>query len=166
MKGSFNIGGRVSDESGAYSLAADDKPRKRYVPPPEARADKDENEREPDSFWIRLMTWDPFPVIMFVVVVLWVGLGLSARKWPPMGLVLAGVGLLVCLLGELYLYALIFRDGTEHGLLSFFFDWYRLIYLHMNIELTLKPTIISLSGLFMILTGVFVFLNNIKPPGG
>ncbi|MCI0703274.1 MAG: hypothetical protein L0241_19525, partial [Planctomycetia bacterium] len=135
----------MSDESGTYSLADDDKPRGGYVPPPEARPESDEEEveREPDSFWIRIMVWDPFPLIMVVAILLWVGLGLSARRWPPMGLVLAGVGLLVILLGQLYLYALIFRDGYEHGILSFFFDWYRLIYLSYNIELTLKPMIIS-----------------------
>jgi hypothetical protein len=111
------------------------------------------------------MTWDPFPAIMLVSLLLWVALGLLARKWPPMGLVLCGVGLLVCLVGQLYLYALIFQDGYEHGILSFQFDWYELMYLHFNIELTLRPTVISLTGLFMSITGIFVFINNARLGG-
>ena len=155
----------MADESGTYGLATDDTPRGRYVPPPEARSAAPRRRQRRDPFWLRVTQWDPFPVIMLVSVLLWVALGLAARKWPPMGLVLCGVGLLVCLLGQIYLYALIFRDGYEHGILAFFFDWYRLVYLHFNIELTLKPTVISLTGLFMSLTGVFVFINNAKPPG-
>jgi hypothetical protein len=153
----------MTDESGTYGLATDDKPRGRYVPP-EARPERKARRRtRREPFFTRVMQWDPFPAIMLVSVLLWLALGLFARKWPPMGLVLCGAGLIVCLVGQIYLYALIFQDGYEHGILAFFFDWYRLIYLHFNIELTLKPTIISLTGLFMSLTGIFVFINNAKP---
>jgi hypothetical protein len=149
----------MADESGTYTLATDDKPCGRYVPPPEARS---ENHRGRE-LRVRAMQWDIFPLIMFVSVLLWVALGLSARKWPPMGLVLGGVGLVVCVVGQLYLYALIAQDGSEHGILSFLFDWYRFLYLQFHIDLTLKPTAISLTGLFMALTGVFVFINNARP---
>ncbi len=60
------------------------------------------------------MVWDPFPAVMFVSVLLWVGMGLAAW-WSPVGLVLCGVGLLVILVGQLYLYALIFQDSYEHA---------------------------------------------------
>jgi hypothetical protein len=146
-----------------YALSDDDAPRPRYEPP--AESDADAPARRDDPFWVRLMEWDPFPLLMFVVVVLWVGLGLAARRWPAAGLGLAGAGLLVCLLGQLYLYALIFRDDPQHALLSFVSKWYRLVYLHFNIELTLRPTIVTGCGVLMVLTGVFVFLNNAKPPG-
>ena len=156
----------MADESGAYELATDDKPRGRYVPPPESRPERKPRRRRREPFLARVLQWDPFPVIMLVSVLLWVALGLFARKWPPSGLILCVVGLLVCLVGQIYLYALIFQDGYEHGLLSFLFDWYMLIYLHFNIELTLKPSVIKLTGLFMMLTGIFVFINNIPKPGG
>lgn len=151
------------DESGTYALAKDT-PRGRFVPPPESRPEKPRHPRR-ESFRVRVMQWDPFPLIMFVSVLLWVALGLSARKWPPMGLVLGVVGLLVCLVGQLYLYALIFQDGYEHGILALLFDWYRFLYLQFHIDMTLKPTAISLTGLFMSLTGAFVFINNARPAG-
>jgi hypothetical protein len=153
----------MADESGTYGLT-DDKPRGRYVPPPEARRKRPRPQRR-EPFLARVMQWDPFPAIMLVSVLLWVALGLSARKWPPMGLVLGVVGLLVCLVGQIYLYALIFQDGYEHGILAFFFDWYRFIYLQFNLEITPKPMVISLTGLFMSLTGIFVFINNARPGG-
>jgi hypothetical protein len=160
----------MADESGAYTLANDDEPRGGYVPPPESRYDEEQaerdREREPESFWVRVMAWDPFPAIMLVSVLLWVAMGLTARKWPPMGLVLGGVGLLVVLVGQLYLYALIFQGGYEHGILSLLFDWYRSIYLHFNIEITLKPMLISGTGLLMMLTGVFMFISKVKPLTG
>jgi hypothetical protein len=155
----------MADDYSTYDLTTDDKPRGRYVPPPESRPERKRRVRR-EPFWARVMAWDPFPVIMLVSVLLWVAMGLFARKWPPMGLILFVVGLLVCFVGQLYLYALIFQEGYEHGILSFLFDWYKFIFLQFNIELTLKPSIIMLTGLFMSLTGMFVFLNNIpKPPG-
>jgi hypothetical protein len=153
----------MADESGTYGLATDDQPRGRYVPPPEARPDEKPRRKRRDPFLMRLMQWDPFLAIMLVSVLLWVAMGLGVRKWPPMGLILCGVGLLVCLIGQIYLYALIFQDGYEHGILAFFFDWYRFIYLQFNLEITPKPMVISFTGLFMSLTGIFVFINNAKP---
>jgi hypothetical protein len=96
----------MSDESDTpttYTLANDKKPCGRYVPPPEARYDEDNarRKRKPEPFWVRLMQWDPFPAIMVVSVLLWVGLGLAARKWPLVVLALGGVGLLVCLVGQI-----------------------------------------------------------------
>jgi hypothetical protein len=155
----------MADESSTYGLASDEKPRRRFVPPAESRPPRKPRLRRREPFLARVMQWDPFPAIMLVSVLLWIALGLFARKWPPMGLVLCVVGLLVCLVGQIYLYALIFQDGYEHGILSFLFDWYRLVYLHFNIELTLKPTVISLTGLFMSITGIFTFINNARPGG-
>lgn len=67
--------------------------------------------------------------------------------------------MLVWLVGQIHLCALIFQNGYERGVLLFFFDWSRLIYLHFNIE----PTVISLTGLFGALAGVFAFINNARP---
>jgi hypothetical protein len=159
----------VNDTSGTYALQDDETPAPRYIPlpgtDPDAPEPGEERDREPEPFGIRLMKWDPFPLVMILSVLLWVGLGLAARRWPPMGLVLVGVGFLVFVIGRVYLYALIYRDDPMHGFLSFMFSWYRVLYLHFNLELTVRPTIISGCGLLMMLTGVFVFLNNAKLGG-
>ncbi len=132
--------------------------------PDHSPADEEDPPRE-GSFAEKFMLWDPFPLLITVVVLTWVGLGLWARRKPAVGLVLAGAGLVTVLVGEIYLYALIVREsGIAGGLLSFFFDWYRLIYLHMNMELTLRPNVIVFCGVLMVVTGLFSFVKH-APPG-
>lgn len=144
-----------------YRLADDTPPKRRPVPT--RPAPTDEYEPAPDTFFDRVMGSNPFLIILAVVVLTWVVLGLLAMKWPVVGLALVLAGLATIVVGQIYLYALIFHEGgTQHGLLSFFCDWYRLIYLHMNIELTLKPNLIMGCGLFMILTGAFTFLSSLR----
>ncbi len=145
-----------------YRLADDPPPKRRPVP---IRSDSPADEFEPvqHSLFSRVMGANPFPILIGVVVLTWVGLGLLAMKWPVVGLVLVAAGLLTVFVGKVYLHALIFHEGgTRHGLLSVFSDWYRLFYLHGNIELTLKPNIVMGCGLLMALTGLFTFLSSMR----
>jgi hypothetical protein len=145
-----------------YRLADDPLPKRRRAP---VRTDAPTDDDEPaqDSFLARVMASDPFLIIIGVVVVTWVGLGLLAAKWPVAGFVLVAAGFVTIVVGQVYLYALIYReDGAEKALLSFLCKWYRMFYLFQNIELTLKPNVITGCGLLMILTGLFTFLNSVR----
>lgn len=145
-----------------YRLADDPLPKRRPVP---VRNNDPTDEYEPvqDSFWARVMASDPFPILIGVVVLTWVSLGLLARKWPEVGFVLVLAGFVTIVVGQIYLYMLIYReDGAEKALLSFFCKYYRMFYLFQNIELTLKPNIITGCGLLMILTGLFTFISTVR----
>lgn len=152
--------------SDTYGLADGEPPPPRKYVPIEDRRDDDDEEPPEETPVTRLMMWDPFPLLITVVVLTWVGLGLWARRTPAVGFALATAGLLTIVVGEIYLYAIIVREsGIEGGLLAYFFDWYRLIYLHMNIELTLRPSIVVFCGFLMVVTGVFGAVHRMKPPG-
>lgn len=156
----------MADDPETYDLKDERPPRRRYVPLPDNPfADDEVDPPRGRSFADKFLVWDPFPLLITVVVLTWVGLGLWARRKPAVGLALAAAGLATVLVGEIYLYALIVREsGAVGGLLSFFFDWYRLIYLHMNLELTLRPKVIVFCGVLMVVTGLFTFVKH-APPG-
>ncbi len=157
----------MAESPDPYALKNDDGPRMKYIPlPGEKRSRRNRERRRDDPFWVRLMEWDPFPLIMVVAVALWLGLGLGARHVPWLAAVLTAAGVCVFVLGQVYLYALIFRDDARHGILSLLSDWYRSAYLHFNIELTWKPIVISGTGVLMVLTGTFGALSRAKLPAG
>jgi hypothetical protein len=58
----------------------------------------------------------------------------------------------------------VFAPRPPHWL-SLVSKWHRLFYLHQNPELTWRPMVVTGCGLLMILTGVFLFLSQIKPGG-
>jgi hypothetical protein len=155
----------MEDNPGVYRLSGEEPPRRRrYIPPPGADPVPDETDDRAGSF-DRSMAFDPFPVILIVAVVVWIGLGLATRAWPWAGLILAAVGLLVCLVSKVYLYLLILREDPRHGWLSVVSKWHRLLYLYQNPELTWRPMVVAGCGLLMILTGVFLLLTKLKPGG-
>lgn len=140
-----------------YELKDDEPPRSVSFPG-KKRSRIRKHHRDP--FLIRLMDWDPFPPIMISAVIAWIGLGLGSRHWPWMSFVLTAVGFFVVVLGQVYQFALIFRDDTTHGIFSMLSGWYRAFYLQANQELTWKPIVISICGLMMILTGTFGWLSH------
>jgi len=147
----------MSSDPGEYRLSDEEPPPRRHVPlRKRPRRDTKDDQLEPETFLVRLMSYDPFPWMAGASVLLWVGLGLASRKWPVVGLVLLGCGLLVIALGQIYLYLLIYLDSPKDALLSFLFGWYRQFYLWQNPELTLKPMLLNFIGLGMVLTGMFV----------
>jgi hypothetical protein len=150
-----------SDDLTAYRVADEPPPERRYRPMKGFRAS---SEREPDEFdkpaLKRFLGSDPFPWALALSAVLWIALGLATRAEPLIGLALFFLGLLVCLLSQVWLYVSIFLDDTEAGFLSLLCGWYRLIYLYMNPELTWRPALLALVGILMSITGVAMFIGR------
>jgi len=140
--------------SGEYRLSDEEPPKRRHVPLP-PQFDDEDAEPEPESLLARIMARDPFPWMLGASVLIWVGLGLASRKWPPLAFVLIAAGTVVFTLGQVYLYVLIYLESPQDALLSFLSGWYRQFYLWQNPELALKPVLLSGVGILMIVTGSF-----------
>jgi hypothetical protein len=154
----------MSDDPGTYSFSDRPPPKRKFVPRPRRRFDPDDGD-EPagdrsDPWW----AFDWFWPALLVAGILWVGLGLPAMKWHWVGLGLVAAGLAVIAFGQFYLYMTIReQDGWETAMLAYLFSWHRLLYLHQNIELTLKPNVLSLVGVLMAVTGIGLFLIGLRP---
>lgn len=149
------------DDPGAYRLSDEPPPKRRYRAQPGFRAS---SERDPDEFdqpvLRRFLGTDPFPWALALCVLLWVGLGLGTRVFPPLGLLLFFLGLAVCFLSQVWLYVSIFMDDQEAGIMSMISGWYRVFYLYMNPELSWRPSLLAFVGLAMSVTGIMMFVNN------
>jgi hypothetical protein len=153
------MGRRKPPDPGTYGLADDPPPpRRRYRPMPGARASSERPEEEPALR--RFFGLDPFPWVLAICVLVWIGLGLVARQVPPVGFVLVGVGLLVCLLSQVWLYLSIYETDQDSFFWSLLSGWYRLFYLYMNPELVWRPSVLALVGILMALTGIGIFMNS------
>ncbi len=151
----------MSDAPSTYGFADPPPPRRRFVPRPKRRFDDDEPASERGDPW---WAFDWFWPALFVGLGLWVGLGLPAMKWPVAGVLLAAAGLLVMAFGQFYLYMLIREQGGwQQAVLAYLFSWHRFLYLHQNIELTLKPNVLCGLGFLMTVTGVGLFLTGLRP---
>ena len=152
----------MSDDPGTYSFADPPPPKRRFVPRARRRfVDGEDSSPQPAEPW---QAFDWFWPALFVSVGLWVGLGLLAANWHGIGWVLAAVGLAVVAFGQFYLYMLVReQDGWEQALLTYLFSWHRFLYLHQNIEMTLKPKVLSAIGLLMVLTGIGLALVGLRP---
>jgi hypothetical protein len=111
----------------------------------------------------RFFGLDPFPWVLAVCVLVWVGLGLATRVVPAVGFVLVVTGLAVILLSQAWLYLSIFSEDRDSFFLSLLSGWYRVFYLYANPELAWRPGVLSALGLLMCLSGVVLFVNNASP---
>jgi hypothetical protein len=153
----------MSDDPGTYGFSDPPPPKRRFVPR-RRRSRFDEYDAPTNSSAAAWWSFDWFWPALLVAGMLWVGLGVPAMKWPWVGLVLAAAGLLVAAFGQFYLYMLIReQDGWEQAMLAYLFSWHRLVYLHQNIDITLKPTVLSVLGVLMTATGVGLFLLGMRP---
>lgn len=149
----------MSDGPGTYEFA-DPPPPKRRVPRPKRRRRDDDPPDRGEAWW----EFDWFWPALLAALILWVGLGLPAMKWHWVGVALAVAGLLVVAFAQFYLYMVIReQDGWETAILAYLFGWHRLLYLHQNIEITLKPNVLSVVGFLMTATGVGLFLMGLRP---
>jgi hypothetical protein len=152
----------MSDDPNTYSFADPPPPKRRFVPRPKRRFDDDDDSppERSEPWW----SFDWFWPALLVALGLWIGLGLLTMKWPRMGIGLVVAGLAVAAFGQFYLYMLIReQDGWEQALLAYLFSWHRFLYLHQNIEMTLKPNVLSGIGLLMTFTGIGLFLVGLRP---
>jgi hypothetical protein len=153
----------MSDDPGTYGFSDPPPPKRRFVPQ-RRRSRFDEYDEPTNSSAVAWWSFDWFWPALLAAGFLWVGLGLPAMKWAVVGLVLAAAGLLVAAFGQFYLYMLIReQDGWEQAMLSYLFSWHRLMYLHQNMDITLKPTVLSAVGVLMTFTGVGLFLLGLRP---
>ncbi len=151
--------GKNSDP-GTYGMADDPPPKRRFRHMPGASGHNNIESRSDDRPTLRkFIGHDPFPWVLALCVLVWVGLGLGARRYPMLGFGLVGAGLIVILLSQIWLYISIYEDDRKSALLSFLFNWYRLIYLYMNPELTWRPTVLAIVGVLMCFTGMGLGLN-------
>jgi hypothetical protein len=141
-----------------YRLSDDPPPKRRYRPMPGAAASDDRPPEEP--VLRRFIGHDPFPWALAVCVLVWVGLGVGSRSYPPLAWVLIGAGVVIIVLSEIWLYISIYEDDRAHGVFSLLSNWYRFIYLHMNPEIGFRPTILAIVGLLMCFTGMGLSLNR------
>jgi hypothetical protein len=124
------------------------------------------SEREPDEFdrpaLRRFFGADPFPWVLAICVLIWLGLGLATKMEPLIGFVLVAVGLLVCLLSQVWLYVSIFQEDAEAGFFSLLSGWYRVFYLYMNPDLAWRPSVLAGVGLLMAFTGIGLFMTGAR----
>jgi len=154
-------GDRV-EEIGTYQLSDESKPKRRYRPMPGVKASSD---REPDEFdkpvLKRFLGNDPFPWAVVLCVLMWVGLGLAAsRIHPAFAGLLFLAGMAVIVLSQVWLYASIFLEDLEAGVLSFVCGFYRIAYLYQNPDLTWRPGVLTVMGLLMIVTAGALMANR------
>jgi hypothetical protein len=147
----------MADDRDAYRLSDDPPPKRRYRPMPGTGPSKPPAE---DSLLRRFIGHDPFPWVLAVCVLVWVGLGLGSRSHPELAWALVVAGIVVVVLSEVYLYVSIFEENRASGVFSFLSNWYRLIYLHMNPEIGLRPTVLAIVGLLMCFTGMGLSLRG------
>ena len=146
-----------------YRLSDEPPPRRKYRRMPGVRAS---SEREPDEFdqpvLRRFLGVDPFPWVLALSVLLWVGLGLGARAWIGCAglLVLAGIATVV--FSQVWLCLSIFQDDPASGILSLVFGWYRSLYLYLNPEVGWRPTVLAVVGVLMVFTGIGVGLGGLR----
>lgn len=156
--------GSLSEHPGQYGFADAPPPKRKFIPRPRRPFDDyDEpasgRDPGPDPWW----AFDWFYPALFISLVLWIGLGLIAMKWPPVGIALGIAGLIVIAFGRFYLFMIIReQDGLEQGLLVFLSRIHSYLYLYQNIEITLKPNILSGVGLLMVLTGMGLTLGGLR----
>jgi hypothetical protein len=142
----------MADEPEPYRLADDPPAKRRYRPMPGVEAS---DKRPPEEPTIkRFIGHDPFPWVLGLCVLVWVGLGLGSRSYPPLAYALLVAGFVVLVASEIYLYISIYETDRASGVFSFLSNWYRFAYLHMNPEVGFRPTVLALVGLLMAFTGM------------
>jgi hypothetical protein len=148
---------------GTYGLSDEPPPKRRYRPMPGVKAS---SERPPEEPKLRqFFGLDPFPWVLAVCVLVWVGLGLASRLVPAVGLVLMMVGFAVIVLSQMWLYLSIFEDDQDSFWLSLISGWYRIFYLYLNPEIAWRPGVLAGIGILMVVTGVGMYVMGIQPPG-
>jgi len=154
-------GDRV-EEIGTYGLSDESKPKRRYRAMPGVKAS---SERGPDEFdqpvLKRFLGQDPFPWALAICVLMWIALGLAAsRVHPAFAGLLFLFGMAVMVLAQVWLYVSIFLDDLQEGILAFVFGMYRVMYLYTNIDLVVRPLILTVIGLLMIITSGAIMANH------
>jgi hypothetical protein len=146
-----------------YGLSEDPPPKRRYRAMPGVKAS---SERPPEEPKLRqFFGLDPFPWVLALCVLVWVGLGMASRVVPQMGLVLMMVGFAVIVLSQAWLYLSIFEDDRDSFFIALISGWYRIFYLYLNPELAWRPGVLAGIGILMVVTGVGMFVMGIQPPG-
>lgn len=150
---------KVDDDQTTYQLADEPPPKRRYRPMKGFRAS---SRREPDEFdrpvLRQFVGSDPFPWVLTFCVLIWIGLGLATKAEPLIGFGLVVVGLLICLLSQVWLYVSIFLEDAEAGFFSLLSGWYRVFYLYMNPDLAWRPSLLAGVGVLMAFTGIGLFI--------
>jgi hypothetical protein len=146
---------------GTYGLSDEPPPKRRYRPMPGVKAS---SEREPEEPALRrFFGLDPFPWVLAICALLWVGLGLATRLVPLVGLALVAVGLAVAFLSQIWLYISIFEDDRESFFLALISGWHRLFGLYLDLSIVWRPAVLALVGLLMAVSGMVLMANNLNP---
>jgi hypothetical protein len=154
------MGRRKPPDPGTYGLSDEPPPRRRYRAMPGVKASSERPEEEPALR--RFFGLDPFPWVLAACVLVWIGVGLATRQVPLLGFALVGLGLMVCVLSQVWLYVSIYETDQDSFFFSLISGWYRLFYLYMNPELVWRPMVLGVVGILMAITGVALFINNAK----
>jgi hypothetical protein len=72
---------------------------------------------------------------------------------PPLGLVIAGVGLLIAVIGRIWFLAVAFQDDVIQGILCWWVPFYDLFYLIMNFDEEKLPFFTSIAGVVVMIIG-------------
>ena len=151
------------DEPEPYRLSDDPPPKRRYRPMPGVRAS---SEREPDEFdkpvLKRFLGTDPFPWVLALAVIVWIGLGLGTRVWLGCAGLLVVAGIATMVLAQLWLCLSIFEDDRGAGIFALVSDWFRSIYLYMYPELAWRPSLLTAVGALMMFTGLGLGISGLR----
>lgn len=146
---------------GTYGVSKEKPAKRRFIPQPGFQASTPRvKDKFDEPLWKRFIGDDLFPWALALCTVLWISLGLAARRDPMFATALVGVGLIACVLGQVWLYLAIFQENATSGVLSLLSSWYRFFYLHLHPEIGWRPKLISAMGLLMAATGVGILMSR------
>jgi hypothetical protein len=95
-----------------------------------------------------------FALIMTVLIVGWVLLGGLSALVPYAGLLMVGVGGLLCFITGVWLMKIAFEDGMGTGLGFVFIPFYGIMFIFSNLDRTGVPFVINLVGSAYWITGL------------
>jgi hypothetical protein len=139
----------------ALPVKSPDRPRRRPRKRPRRREEDEDEEQRSSPFRGDLIPGiSNFITLLIVLGATWVLLGGLALLLPPLGGLLAFVGLILATGGQIWFLIVAFQEDFMAGILCLFVPFYALYFLITNLETAGRAFLINVVGMLMLITGL------------